>query len=529
MLYLALDNSLQDCSDLPAGHAANSEIVKDYKRLASKGPSANKSRRKCLAQPERPRVLIYSRDINNRRYDEQHSEDVDWILIGLTKISEHTFVALVTLNGALCRISIQSRLNTAAPPVVGGGLTTPSPINTPDILLTNHSSDQTSSLEQTLLVNQEAELFCEVASMSEPKCGLGVAELNGKLLVVGGYDRAECLRSVESYDPSTNQWMQQLSLGEARGRVQIAVIDGIVYAVGGCNGTTELDTVECLPTGATKWKKCAKLPFSRSNAGVCAFEGKIYCIGGWNCNVAIKHCDVYMPESNTWTSMAQLNTGRYQTGVTSFKEKIFAVGGSDAWNCLGTVEVYEPERGEWSFSASLLTPRRGCGLAEFNKKLYAVGGSDGSHSLNSTEFYDEDTKTWVVGPNLTTARSNVSVVVVQNRLYAIGGFSGKTFLNSIEYLDAESNEWTTFVAQNQQPIFIENGETREQNGVNGKNVSANNDHDDVFEPRNNLSSAVTNLKIGNCDADTNNNKNGKCYEDEDLNYAPPAILTPTNE
>lgn len=301
MLYLALDNSLQDCSDLPAGHAANSDIVKDYKRLASKGPSANKSRRKCLAQPERPRVLIYSRDINNRRYDEQHSEDVDWILIGLTKISEHTFVALVTLNGALCRISIQSRLNTT--PI---GLTTPSPINTPDILA---NTEQT--LEQILVTEAEQpELFCEVAGMSEPKCGLGVAELDGKLLVVGGYDRAECLRSVESYDPSTNRWAQQLSLGEARGRVQIAVIDGIVYAVGGCNGTTELDTVECLPPGSTKWKKCSKLPFSRSNAGVCAFEGKIYCIGGWNCNVAIKHCEVYAPESNTWTSMAQLNTGR---------------------------------------------------------------------------------------------------------------------------------------------------------------------------------------------------------------------------
>lgn len=184
------------------------------------------------------------------------------------------------------------------------------------------------------------------------------------------------------------------------------------------------------------------------------------------------------------------------------------------------MEVYEPDRGEWSFSASLLTPRRGCGLAEFNGKLYAVGGSDGSHSLNSTEFYDEDTKTWVVGPNLTTARSNVSVVVVQNRLYAIGGFSGKTFLNSIEYLDAESNEWTTFVAQQPLAEEVENGH---QNDVNHHNNETS-DHDDVFQPINLLPSAM-NLKIANCDADTNNNKNGKCYEDEDLNYAPPAIIT----
>lgn len=33
MLYLALDNSLQDCSELPNGDIGDTELVQDYKRL----------------------------------------------------------------------------------------------------------------------------------------------------------------------------------------------------------------------------------------------------------------------------------------------------------------------------------------------------------------------------------------------------------------------------------------------------------------------------------------------------------------
>lgn len=62
----------------------------------------------------------------------------------------------------------------------------------------------------------------------------------------GGYDRTECLRSVEQYIPTSNTWKVLPSMREARGRFQIAVISDKVYALGGSNGTTELDTVEML-------------------------------------------------------------------------------------------------------------------------------------------------------------------------------------------------------------------------------------------------------------------------------------------
>ncbi|CAH1100219.1 unnamed protein product [Psylliodes chrysocephalus] len=420
MLYLAIDNSLQDCSRVPSGDISDTEIVQDYKKLSLKDKQgATKNKKKVLGQPTKPRVLIYNRDIG----EEFESElEPDWNLIATEPIGDHSFLALVTLAGKLSTLSIQLRLNTPS---------TPSPVQTPDA---SRSASE-----------DKPDLYCAVASMSCHRCALGCGNYNNTLIVCGGYDRTECLRSVEQYIPETNTWKILPPMRENRGRFKIAVLNEKVYAIGGSNGTTELDSVEMLDFGIGKWVKMPKMPLARSNMGVCTLNDSIYCIGGWNGQVGIKQCHVFSPEGGIWTSIAPLNIGRYQAGVTSYNNLIYAIGGSDAWNCLSSVEIYNPEGNTWQQSKPIITARRGCALAVFNNRLYVIGGSDGQHSLSSTEVFDEETQTWTFGPSMTTPRANMEVAVVGDRLYAVGGFSGKTFLNTIEYLDLKSNEWTTFV------------------------------------------------------------------------------------
>lgn len=81
MLYLALDNTLQDCCDLPLGHESESDLVQDYKRMVLKNSNCNNRRRKQLSAPVRPRVLIYSRDIGERD-NEKNAIEPDWNLLG---------------------------------------------------------------------------------------------------------------------------------------------------------------------------------------------------------------------------------------------------------------------------------------------------------------------------------------------------------------------------------------------------------------------------------------------------------------
>ncbi|CAB3383101.1 Hypothetical predicted protein [Cloeon dipterum] len=425
LLYLALDNSLQDCIELPSGEVSDSDIVQDYKKLSKRQTQINlKNRRKSQLQPAKPRVLIYSRDISDQNLTE--NLDLDWSLIANTKVQDHTFLALVSLAGALATLSVMLRLNRP---------TTPSPTNTPG----------ETAPGSRLPSEEKPDLYCVLPNMSYVKCAAGCANLNDNLLVCGGYDRGECLKSVESYSPDGNIWATLAPMKEARGRFDIAVSGGKVYAVGGSNGTTELTTVEMYDPLTKKWTRTSSLPLARSNAGVCDLDAKIYCIGGWNGQVGIKQCDLFDPLTNGWSSVAPLLTGRYQAGVCSFNGKVYAVGGCDSWNCLNSVEMYDPTTDTWCYTKSMITPRRGCGLAVFKGKMYAVGGSDGTHSLTSTEIYDSESQTWTPGPSMTTPRANVGVAVIGNKLYAVGGFSGKTFLNSIEYLDEFTDEWTTFI------------------------------------------------------------------------------------
>lgn len=83
----------------------------------------------------------------------------------------------------------------------------------------------------------------------------------------GGYDRGECLKTVESYDISTNKWTTMQPMKVPRGRFNAAVINNKVYAVGGCDGQKELSSAEYWDPESNSWKQLPNLPAVRSHAG----------------------------------------------------------------------------------------------------------------------------------------------------------------------------------------------------------------------------------------------------------------------
>lgn len=85
--------------------------------------------------------------------------------------------------------------------------------------------------------------------------------------IVGGYDRTECLKTVEKYYPEDNSWKQLTSMLVARGRCGVCVLRNCVYAVGGSNGSTDLSMVECYNPESDKWIQVAPLPTAKSNVG----------------------------------------------------------------------------------------------------------------------------------------------------------------------------------------------------------------------------------------------------------------------
>ncbi|XP_022661871.1 influenza virus NS1A-binding protein homolog A-like isoform X3 [Varroa jacobsoni] len=300
---------------------------------------------------------------------------------------------------------------------------------------------------------QQLQQMSTLAAMNHQRCSMGVAELNGSLFVCGGYDRGECLRSVELLSLSKNRWTPLPDMLVPRARTNVASLNGLVYAMGGSDGSRDLASAEVYHSDRQRWEALPPLPVPRSHAGVCALNGKIYVIGGWTGagQDGMTRVDVFDPKTASWDTIAGLNIGRSQAGVAVMNGCIYVLGGCEAWNCTPSVERYSPEEDRWILCAPMQSARRGCGAAALNSRLYAIGGHDSSRSLCSVEIYDAATNTWTPGPALTTCRANVGAAVVRGRLLAVGGFNGKTFLNTLETLDCTpvdddgEPEWTVFV------------------------------------------------------------------------------------
>ena len=68
------------------------------------------------------------------------------------------------------------------------------------------------------------------------------------------YDGTSDLATVESYDPVTNAWQPEVSMGTRRSCLGVAVLHGLLYAAGGYDGASCLNRYE--PSRASKAHSC---------------------------------------------------------------------------------------------------------------------------------------------------------------------------------------------------------------------------------------------------------------------------------
>ncbi|KAJ1172173.1 hypothetical protein NDU88_004023 [Pleurodeles waltl] len=353
-----------------------------------------------------------------------HSPKREWKIIASEKTSSNTYLCLAVLKGVLCVIFLHGRNSPQS-----------SPSSTPRLLKSLSFEMQPDPVEKAM------------SPMQYARAGLGTAELNGKLVAAGGYNREECLRTVECYDPQEDCWTFIAPMRTPRARFQMAVLMGQLYVAGGSNGQSDdLSCGEMYDPNADDWTPVPELRTNRCNAGVCALKGKLYIVGGSDPygQKGLKNCDVFEPVSRSWSSCASLNIRRHQSAVCELGGYLYIIGGAESWNCLNSVERYNPENNTWTLVAPMNVARRGAGVAVFDGKMFVVGGFDGTHALCCVEAYDPTKNEWKMMASMTSPRSNAGVIALGNSVYAVGGFDGNEFLNSIEVYNPASNEWSPF-------------------------------------------------------------------------------------
>jgi len=245
-------------------------------------------------------------------------------------------------------------------------------------------------------------------------------------------------------------WTRRAPLPVATAEVGVAELNGKVYVVGGTAsrdaGTPSAAStlVLCYDPPSDHWDELTPLPFQASHAAVTAMGGLLYVIGGLSGNVHLgphREAVVYDPASGEWAELPSLPNPRGSMGVAAVDGAIHVFGGHDSSRIetitapdgyqlqvgVGTVaihDVYSPGQAAWDAAAPLQGPSRDhMGVAVLNGLVHVFGGrvNDYSDMLERHDVYDPRSDTWTSAAPLPEPRSAGAFTVLQGLAIYAGG------------------------------------------------------------------------------------------------------------
>jgi N-acetylneuraminic acid mutarotase len=210
----------------------------------------------------------------------------------------------------------------------------------------------------------------------------GAATVGGKLYVIGGFTTSffsvwQPVASVFIYDPVIDRWTEGAPMPTKRGALAVAELDGKLVAIGGYDGTGNSASVEVYDPADDRWIQRAPLPTPRDHLAAVSLDGKLYTFGGrlqrdYGRNLAVT--EVYDPSTDRWTKAADLPTPRSGITAGALKGIIYVLGGEAPEGTFRTNEAYDPSTDRWRTMAPMPTGRHGLGSAVVNGRLYALSG-----------------------------------------------------------------------------------------------------------------------------------------------------------
>jgi N-acetylneuraminic acid mutarotase len=282
---------------------------------------------------------------------------------------------------------------------------------------------------------QSGDVWGERAPMLLPRSEASVAELNGKIYVIGGYPGTRVTSdSVQVYDPGTDSWELGPPLPMPLHHTMAAVVDGRLYVIGGEAGNpTGSESIfqrglRVLDEQLGAWLPKAQMPTARSGGGSAVIDGKIYVAGGRPPRG--NDLAVYDPAADAWTVLPDVPTQRNHLGVGAIDGRLYVAGGRFGGGVgsemTDALEIYDPRTGSWSAGAALLAPRAGVSSVVANGCLYLIGGegndADPRGVFDRNERYDPGTNSWSSLPPLPQPMHGITgAAFLDGLIYVPGG------------------------------------------------------------------------------------------------------------
>src|SRR5688572_26675704 len=137
------------------------------------------------------------------------------------------------------------------------------------------------SITWALLFIQSGVWFA-MPSMPTPRQEVGVAAIEGRVYVIGGFGQdGSASSAVEIFDTRLNEWRAGPPLPVRIHHPNVAAVGANVYVAGGYSeplGLAVADTYE-LDTDTLTWTRKADMPTSRGAGAAVGYNGRLYVFG----------------------------------------------------------------------------------------------------------------------------------------------------------------------------------------------------------------------------------------------------------
>src|SRR5205823_13166019 len=135
--------------------------------------------------------------------------------------------------------------------------------------------------------------------------------------------------------PEVNGWSLAPSLISPISEQAVAELDGKIYILGGYPpGRIPVDTVQVFDVAANRWESGPALPIEAHHIMAAGVNGKLYAIGGEFAGAGTGLPSLYLntvyeldPVAGVWTPRTAMPTGRSGGGAVVIDGKIYVAGG----------------------------------------------------------------------------------------------------------------------------------------------------------------------------------------------------------
>ncbi len=256
-----------------------------------------------------------------------------------------------------------------------------------------------------------------LAPMNEARQEVAVAEVSGKIYVVGGL--AGRANANEIYDTETDIWSLGANLPIGNDHAWAVALGGQAYVGGGRS-----NRVFSYDPSSDVWTEVASSAYRHGGTPAAAvIDGLIYVAGGSGGGMAGNELEVYDPGTDTWTELSPMGCARNHTTGGVIEGKLYVAGGRPGnQDCL---EEYDPATDTWTGKAPMPTGRSGVAGAVVGDCFYVFGGEGNPNDPNGifweAQAYDPSTDTWTELERMQTGRHGIYSAVIDNVIYLPGG------------------------------------------------------------------------------------------------------------